>query len=79
MIKIESNEKKFRLDKEVIFLTGSDDPVADLRHHKLEIEEERYKKAGAKVLSQVIPGSRHDILHDECKRIVYGYIQNYLL
>lgn len=79
MIKIESNEKKFRLDKEVIFLTGSDDPVADLRHHKLEIVEERYKKAGAKVLSQVIPGSRHDILHDECKRIVYGYIQNYLL
>lgn len=86
MIFVEENEQNINLYLDnsinIIFISGSDDPVGDIKNKRLNISIDNYEKLvnnkENNVITNVIKGYRHDVIHDSCKNEIYNYIQKFL-
>lgn len=74
---IQTEEELVHANFEILLISGSDDPVSDVKHGGLEKVEKAYKDAGADVDMEIIEGYRHDILHDTCRQDVFEKIDTF--
>lgn len=74
---IQTEEELVHANFEILLISGSDDPVSDVKHGGLEKVEKAYKDAGADVNIEIIEGYRHDILHDTCRQDVFEKIDTF--
>lgn len=78
MISVQELEKRLYCHKLVLFIAGEEDPVADLKHSGMTKVEKAYKRSDAIALEHIIPGFRHDVLHDTCCKETFQEIKEFL-
>ncbi len=74
---VNRHRKKLKLQAPVLLISGSQDPVGDFGKG-VEKLYSRYRKMGITADLKLIPGYRHDILHDRCGRKVWEYIREWM-
>ena len=74
MMSVQEEEQNICYKKDVLFLAGEEDPVANGLNKVIE----KYKKSNANIKKNIIPRFRHDILHDSCKETVFRCIADFL-
>lgn len=74
MMSVQEEEQNICYKKDVLFLAGEEDPVANGLNKVIE----KYKKSNANIKKNIIPRFRHDILHDLCKETVFRCIADFL-
>ncbi len=74
MMSVQEEEQNICYKKDVLFLAGEEDPVANGLNKVIE----KYKKSNANIKKNIIPRFRHDVLHDSCKETVFRCIADFL-
>ena len=74
MMSVQEEEQNICYKKDVLFLAGEEDPVANGLNKVID----KYKKSNANIKKNIIPRFRHDILHDSCKETVFRCIADFL-
>jgi alpha-beta hydrolase superfamily lysophospholipase len=69
---------KYRKTLPVLILSGQDDPVGHFGKDALRIHQHFYKQRFRNLTLKVVPGGRHELLHEKDKQKIFEYLLNWL-
>lgn len=76
MMQLNREERYLDSRTPVLFLSGDEDPVAGKNQKGFQKVYHRYIQKGIKCDYKIIPGYRHDLLHDDCKKEIWDMIKD---